>query len=226
MSDTKSNNDAREERILKAAAQLIMHYGYDKTTVSDIAREAGISKGAIYLHWSSKEALFEALYTYEGQRFAEDWAAAFETQAGDWSFVKMFELMWQTMEQHPFMMALHTRDQRVLGSLLQRNKTLLQQKSTANSELFQQLQAVGAARDDIDPQVIAFVLNIMSYGLLKIGENVEPEDMPPFEVLGEALGKILDRGLEPENGGNRKAARKLVLGMVDGIQQQMAKEEA
>ena len=51
----------REQRILDAASRLIAHYGYDKTTVSDVAREAGVSKGAIYLHWKSKTALFEAL---------------------------------------------------------------------------------------------------------------------------------------------------------------------
>ncbi|MCB0031981.1 MAG: helix-turn-helix transcriptional regulator, partial [Anaerolineales bacterium] len=43
----KSDNPERETRILQAAAQLFAHYGFDKTTVSDIAREAGVSKGAI-----------------------------------------------------------------------------------------------------------------------------------------------------------------------------------
>ncbi len=220
MSDdqARSSNAARAERILDAAAELMMHYGYDKTTVSDIAREAGVSKGAIYLHWSSKEELFEALYAHEGRLFTQDWVTAFEAQAGDWSFVKMFELMWQTMEQHPFMLALHTRDQRILGSLLQRNPAFLQQKSTTNSGLFQQLQQVGAARDDIEPEVIAYVLNIMSYGILKINEIVAPEDMLPFDVVGEALGKILDRGLSPEGGGNREAARGLVMKSVEAVQ--------
>ena len=55
------NNQERADRILDAASKLIVHYGYDKTTVSDIAREAGVSKGAIYLHWASKDDLFEAL---------------------------------------------------------------------------------------------------------------------------------------------------------------------
>ena len=64
---TKSDNEERRERVLNVAAELIVHYGYDKTTVSDIAREAGISKGAIYLHFDSKEALFEALITRELQ---------------------------------------------------------------------------------------------------------------------------------------------------------------
>lgn len=41
--------------ILDAADRLIRHYGYGKTTVDDIAREAGIGKGTIYLHFHSKE---------------------------------------------------------------------------------------------------------------------------------------------------------------------------
>ena len=53
----------REQRILDAAADLIAHFGYDKTTVDDIARRAGVSKGAIYLHFKSKDDLFEGLLT-------------------------------------------------------------------------------------------------------------------------------------------------------------------
>jgi AcrR family transcriptional regulator len=41
--------------ILDAADSLIRHYGYSKTTVDDIAHEAGIGKGTIYLHFHSKE---------------------------------------------------------------------------------------------------------------------------------------------------------------------------
>ena len=60
-----SGQHEREQRILDAAANLIAHYGYDKTTVDEIAREAGVSKGAIYLHFKSKEDLFEALLLRE-----------------------------------------------------------------------------------------------------------------------------------------------------------------
>ncbi|MCA1816333.1 MAG: TetR/AcrR family transcriptional regulator [Acidobacteria bacterium] len=49
---------AREETrdlILDAADRLLARYGYRKMTVDDIAREAGIGKGTIYLHFKSKE---------------------------------------------------------------------------------------------------------------------------------------------------------------------------
>ena len=55
----RTKNEDREDRIINAAQKLIVHYGYDKTTVDEIAREAGISKGAVYLHFDKKEAIFE-----------------------------------------------------------------------------------------------------------------------------------------------------------------------
>ena len=43
------------EAILDAADRLLARYGYRKMTVEDIAREAGIGKGTVYLHFPSKE---------------------------------------------------------------------------------------------------------------------------------------------------------------------------
>src|SRR5215467_428905 len=51
----------REERILDAAAALLMRWGYRKTTIDDVAREAGVGKGTIYLHWKDKNELFLAV---------------------------------------------------------------------------------------------------------------------------------------------------------------------
>ena len=47
--------ESREEVILDAADRLLARYGYKKMTVDDLAREAGIGKGTVYLHFKSKE---------------------------------------------------------------------------------------------------------------------------------------------------------------------------
>jgi AcrR family transcriptional regulator len=52
---------ARRATILEAADRLLRHYGAQKTTVSDVAREAGVGVGSVYLEFPSKEAIVEEL---------------------------------------------------------------------------------------------------------------------------------------------------------------------
>ncbi|MDQ1610553.1 MAG: hypothetical protein QOG00_484 [Pyrinomonadaceae bacterium] len=54
MVSTLTREETREA-ILDATDHLLARYGYRKMTVDDIAQEAGIGKGTIYLHFASKE---------------------------------------------------------------------------------------------------------------------------------------------------------------------------
>jgi AcrR family transcriptional regulator len=51
----------RRRVILEAAARLFEHYGYAKTTMADVAREAQIGVGTVYLEFDSKEAIVQEL---------------------------------------------------------------------------------------------------------------------------------------------------------------------
>src|SRR5437588_7412190 len=62
----------REERLLDAVTTLLMRWGYRKTTIDDVAREAGVGKGTIYLHWKDKNDLFRAAIWREQHRLSED----------------------------------------------------------------------------------------------------------------------------------------------------------
>ncbi len=58
-------------RLLEAAQKVFALYGFDAASVSLIAAETGISKGALYVHFDSKEALFrEILLGYVQRRSA------------------------------------------------------------------------------------------------------------------------------------------------------------
>ncbi len=48
-------SEPMRDRILDAAERLLARLGYQKTTMDDLAREAGISKRTIYLHFPGKE---------------------------------------------------------------------------------------------------------------------------------------------------------------------------
>jgi TetR/AcrR family transcriptional regulator, transcriptional repressor for nem operon len=49
--------DATHERIVGVAARAIRRSGYDGTGVADIMKEAGLTHGAFYSHFSSREAM-------------------------------------------------------------------------------------------------------------------------------------------------------------------------
>ncbi|MDX3567980.1 TetR/AcrR family transcriptional regulator [Streptomyces bobili] len=52
--------DDRAGHILDSALTVFRQYGYAKTTMQDIARAAGMSRAALYLHFAGKEELFRA----------------------------------------------------------------------------------------------------------------------------------------------------------------------
>lgn len=55
------DRSARQTRIEKAAEQVFAARGVAFATMDDIARQSGVSKGALYLHFESKEQLYLTL---------------------------------------------------------------------------------------------------------------------------------------------------------------------
>jgi AcrR family transcriptional regulator len=57
----KRRKDARPQELIDAALTLFGEFGYAQTRLDDVASRAGISKGTVYLYFSSKQDLFEAV---------------------------------------------------------------------------------------------------------------------------------------------------------------------
>lgn len=55
---------SQEKKILDAALACFAEYGYDATRIRAIAEHAGVSEGALYRHYASKEAIAQELYAY------------------------------------------------------------------------------------------------------------------------------------------------------------------
>jgi AcrR family transcriptional regulator len=53
--------EQRKSELLTCAQELFFERGYENTTVNDVIEKAGVSKGAFYHYFESKEALLEAL---------------------------------------------------------------------------------------------------------------------------------------------------------------------
>jgi AcrR family transcriptional regulator len=75
--------EARPDEVLDAALALFTEKGFAQTRVDDIAKRAGISKGAVYLYFSSKEALVEGIVQRALGPIAEEALERLATLPGD-----------------------------------------------------------------------------------------------------------------------------------------------
>ncbi|MCZ4091416.1 TetR/AcrR family transcriptional regulator [Sinorhizobium psoraleae] len=58
----------KREQILEGAKRVFMRSNFDAASMNDITREAGVSKGTLYVYFENKEDLFEALIARERNR--------------------------------------------------------------------------------------------------------------------------------------------------------------
>lgn len=95
---TSRHGDVRQ-RILDAAKQRLWHYGFKKTTMDEIASDAGVGKGTVYLYFDSKEDIGLAIigqYKEESLHAIQDIAE----DAGKTPVQKLKEML-----QHSLLMA-------------------------------------------------------------------------------------------------------------------------
>lgn len=68
--EIKSTQERKKE-ILDAANELFITKGYDATSVTDIKKKVGVTKGNLYYHFTSKEEILDALIDRIGDNMAQ-----------------------------------------------------------------------------------------------------------------------------------------------------------
>jgi AcrR family transcriptional regulator len=71
---------ATTEAILKAGRRLFGERGFAATTIDDIAESAQVAKGAVYHHFATKEAVFEAVFDVVSRDLVADIDRAVRTE--------------------------------------------------------------------------------------------------------------------------------------------------
>ena len=75
--------EARPDEVLDAALALFIENGFAATRVEDIATRAGLSKGAVYLYFPSKESILEGLVRRAISPIADNALGMLRNYAGD-----------------------------------------------------------------------------------------------------------------------------------------------
>lgn len=217
MSPAKANSARRAQAILDAALKLIVHYGYDKTTMDDIAREAGVSKGALYLHWRSKDALFDALVMRESDAVIDVMMAAVESDPNGGSLFGIYRHAIMASFNNPLIRALYTRDNRVLGEYVRswRSDKHLAQGVTLSREFIEHFQQAGLIRSELKPDAVLYLLSIVRSGLMA-SADLFPDVPPPLDDLGDLIAEMLEGVLAPA-GGDSEAGKRFFAQYLEGM---------
>lgn len=162
-------------RILDAAEELLVNYGYRRITVDEVARRAGVGKGTVYLYWPSKLDLFGAVLTRDAARLVEDQLAAIRTDPAEVLLHRSMRWVFVAVMARPLARAWSTGDAGLLGELM---------ASTRSGMLF-----AGGKRETTD----RYLAVLHKHGMLLD----EPSDLLSYRLSAAVTGSFLLDPLMP-----------------------------
>jgi AcrR family transcriptional regulator len=142
-SQEPEETDAQERkrrRIMEAATELFVQHGYRKTSVDDVAREAGVAKGTVYLYFKTKADLMMQAIIEEKKRYIVNLKPVLE--APPHQRLKMYiRMAFVLVNEMPLMSKLLRGDREVLMVLEEIDADIRQQSLDFQTDFFAQLLA-------------------------------------------------------------------------------------
>lgn len=160
---TAAESEVIRERLLAAGRRAIATTGFRRTPVGRMARAAGISQGAFYLFFESKEALLVTLLQAAEQEVRERLRAA----AGRGDLGGVLDGIFRAVPDHPLLRSLGDPEElawltRVLGPRFMREARASDQAFFA--DLSRALRRRRALGPDVDPGVLG-ALSLVALGV-------------------------------------------------------------
>ncbi|RJP31527.1 MAG: TetR/AcrR family transcriptional regulator [Actinobacteria bacterium] len=183
--------DEREQAFKQAALKLFSAKGYHKTTMSEIAMEAGFGKGTLYWYWKSKEELYFALVEESHNEFMGLVSEAAEREGS--ALEKLYWLGNEVVDLH-----YRHRDYTKLSWKMRAEELeafspqyveKLRRNSSEIKEKLEELIAQGI-EEELLPQVDPYYMACMLLGLIEGMEIQWLEDSDSFD-LRKAMNMVV-----------------------------------
>ncbi|SFV36905.1 TetR/AcrR family transcriptional regulator [Hyphomicrobium facile] len=199
---------ARREHILDAALTCFARGGFHATTMQTICREAGVSPGALYVYFDSKEALIAGLCERDRAEFAERFASL--ATAPDFlealNAIGQHYFIDEGAEKQRFVIEMGieaTRNPRIAEIFMS-----VDQFCSDNFEaLFRRLQEEGRIAPRTDIQTLVKVFNVIGDGMFWRRAIHPTADMRAvLPVMIDLIGTLLNP-VEPKPSHSKVSAR-------------------
>lgn len=188
----------RRQELIDAALVLMAKQGFASTSVDDIAREARVAKGTVYLYFDSKDALLDAIF--EQQSLLPELAPALARMTPDSSVEAVVRAivpaLWAALQPRRLAIELFMREG---GMHSERGKLFLQRVLPANEQLATLLRErmPDAKRERLDAFVAVRGLLVMLIGLFVQQELWGGRDARPLDdaTLSNSIAELFLYGV-------------------------------
>jgi AcrR family transcriptional regulator len=195
----RTEGDEIRLALLDAAASVFAERGYDGTKIQDIVKRAGLSTGAVYGRFSSKDELLrEAVITHatpQARRLEEGVTRVAELieRIGANTTPELRESEALLLEAY----VAARRHPEIADAIAEANRRW-RQKVTLLAEA---ARADGSLREDVDEQAVMFLVRVLRLGLLlhRASGLPEPEAGPWTDLVTHVVASLGDPSLA---GGN------------------------
>ena len=159
-SPTTERGEGTRRRILELAAEAIAEHGYNGISLNDLIRSSGMTKGAFYFHFESKEALAFEVYRFK----QEGWAARVLAEAAEHDraldrLIAMAEASIEIARTDPAARAVQRMCTELTGdpAMAERFRPFLDLWVEVTTQTVREAQAQGDVRSELDPVDVANV---------------------------------------------------------------------
>lgn len=214
----------RRSALLNAAEEQILRHGFDAVRIADIAREAGVGKGAFYLEFPSKESILQALLIRSmGRMAARSQQILDATPDADLSLGRVYRTGIDALLADRLAVAAMLDDGAILGHQV---KTLGPQRYAARHEwvriMLRAFAEHGAIADDVDIDGLAIVLSSTTLGLLSASSAFGPLTEKQLANALDSLTALVERGTSTAQPiQDATALRNTLVGIVNQLRAQI-----
>jgi AcrR family transcriptional regulator len=167
---SQEHSDARRRQIIDAAYQCFARKGFHQTSMRDIYRQAGLSPGAVYHYFDSKDAIIEASFEFDYERSRNLFEAAAASPDPLKALIDLLNFFFQGLKAAAEMGAGRVNVQGwaeglvnpQLGERLQRFLAYYQDSVAG---LIRKAQDAGQLNAELDPMALGQVILSLYYGL-------------------------------------------------------------
>lgn len=178
----------RRDRILDAAERLVLAQGFDAMSIAAVAERAGIGKGAVYLEFSAKRDILDALLQRGNARIAQ----RVEQELGAHpSLSAAYRETARALLDDPLMTAAFLDDRGILGAhVAAEPHARYRERHEGVIAWIRTLQQHHRVVPDVEPEELALALSSATIGLLSAARLLGPLDRERLEGAIDTIGHM------------------------------------